>query len=152
LKQAGGFTMVELVTVMVLAGVLAAIGVPALMGDNSMAAATFGDEVASALRAARNTALAHRRLVCAGVGGNAVILHLAAEPGAAACSIALPGEGAATAASGVAASAHILYFQPSGRITSDAAGRNPARGSVTISLHGLERRSIVFEGSTGYVQ
>lgn len=152
MKGARGFTMVELVMVMVLIGVLAAIGLPKLMGDNSFAAATFGDEVASALRTAQKTAVARRRLVCASVGETAVTLKLANAPGAADCSIALDDSSYATRAPGVTASTHILYFQPNGLITSSALGRETVRGAVTIHLDGNPRRSIVFEGSTGHVQ
>jgi MSHA pilin protein MshC len=144
--------MVELIMVMVLIGVLAAIGVPRLVGDNSFAAATFGDEVASSLRSAQKTAVARRRLVCVNVGGSAVILQMAEKPGAAGCGIALDAIGAATTASGVTATSHTLYFQPNGLITSSAAGHDTARGAVLIHLDGKERRRIVFEGSTGYVQ
>lgn len=151
-RGARGFTMVELIMVMVLIGVLAAIGVPRLVGDNTFAAATFGDEVASALRGAQKTAVARRRLVCASVGGSAVTLRLAQQPGAAGCDIALDADGAATTASGVTASSHTLFFQPSGLITASANGRDTVRGAVLIRLDGVERRRIVFEGSTGYVQ
>ena len=152
MKTAHGFTMVELVMVMVLIGVLAAIGVPRLVGDNSYAAAAFGDEVASSLRSAQKTAVARRRLVCASVGGNAVTLRLAEKPGAAGCGIALDAIGTATTASGVTATNHTLYFQPSGLITGSATGRDTVRGAVVIRLDGEERRRIAFEGSTGYVQ
>jgi MSHA pilin protein MshC len=143
--------MVELVMVMVLIGVLAAVGVPRLMGDNGFAAAAFGDEVASALRTAQKTAVSHRRLVCASVGSTAVTLTMAELPNAATCSIALGGS-YTTSATGVTASTHTLYFQPDGLITAGATGRAAARGAVTISLDGAARRSIRFEGSTGYVQ
>ncbi len=138
--------------VMVLIGVLAAIGVPRLVGDNSFAAAAFGDEVASALRSAQKTAVARRRLVCATVGGASVTLRLADAPAAAGCSIALDADGATTTATGVTASDHTLFFQPNGLITGSAAGRDSVRGAVLIHLDGKERRRIVFEGSTGYVQ
>ena len=138
--------------VMVLIGVLAAIGVPRLVGDNSFAAATFGDEVASALRSAQKTAVARRRLVCATVDASSVRLRLADKPGAAACGIVLDGDGASTTATGVTATSHTLYFQPNGLITSSADGRETVRGAVVIRLDGKERRRIAFEGSTGYVQ
>lgn len=152
LRTARGFTTVELVVVMVLIGVLAAIGVPALVGDNSFAAATFGDEVASSLRSAQKTAVARRRLVCATVDTSSVTLRMADRPGAAGCGIALDADGAATTASGVTATTHTLYFQPNGLITPSPTGRETARGAVIIRLDGEERRRIAFEGSTGYVQ
>lgn len=138
--------------VMVLIGVLAAIGVPKLVGDNSFAAATFGDEVASALRTAQKTAVARRRLVCATVDASSVTLRMAQTPGAAGCGIALDAAGAGTTASGVTASSHTLFFQPSGRITASATGRDTVRGTVLIRLDGADFRRIAFEGSTGYVQ
>ena len=151
-NAARGFTMVELIMVMVLIGVLAAIGAPSLVGDNSFAAATFGDEVASALRGAQKTAVARRRLVCATVDASSVTLQMAQAPGAAGCAIALDADGASTSASGVTATSHTLYFQPNGLITSSPAGRDTVRGAVVIRLDGEERRRIAFEGSTGYVQ
>lgn len=152
MRTSHGFTLVELIMVMVLIGVLAAIGVPQLVGDNSLAAATFSDEVASSLRSAQKTAVARRRLVCASVGGSAVTLQLAASPGAAGCDIALDALGATATAGGVTASSHTLYFQPSGLITASATGRDTVRGAVVIRLDGEERRRIAFEGSTGHVQ
>ena len=54
--RAAGFTMVELVVVMILIGVLAAIGIPRLMGDKNMEGAVFGDQVVSGLRRAQKIA------------------------------------------------------------------------------------------------
>ncbi len=152
MRRAGGFTMVELIVVMILIGVIAAIGVPRLIGDNGIAAAAFGDEVVSALRTAQKSAVAKRRLVCATVGSNAVTLRIAAQAGATACDTDLDTDSFKTGASGVAASVHALFFQPNGTITLDAAGTQPTRGTVTIALDTRTVRSIVFEGSTGYVQ
>ncbi|MGH8855691.1 MAG: prepilin-type N-terminal cleavage/methylation domain-containing protein [Telluria sp.] len=152
LRRARGFTMVELVLVMVLVGVIAAIGVPRLMGDNSFDAAAFGDEVVSALRTAQKTAVARRRLVCANVADTAVTLGMASMPAATGCDIQLDADAWTTSAKGVSATRHTLYFQPNGLITSDTAGREPVRGKVSIQLDGNERRAIKFEGSTGYVQ
>jgi MSHA pilin protein MshC len=151
-KRSAGFTMVELIVVMVLVGILAAIGVPRLMGENGVAAAAFGDEVVSALRTAQKSAVAKRRLVCASVGGSAATLRIAAQAGAAGCDTDLDTSSFTTTAGGVAASTHALFFQPNGTITSDAAGTQQVRGNVAIQLNGRTVRSIAFEGSTGHVQ
>jgi MSHA pilin protein MshC len=154
--------MVELVVVMVLIGVLAAIGVPRLMGDNSMAAAAYGDEVVSALRTAQKSAAAKRRVVCATVGETAVTLRIAPDvitPTTAnpACTVALNGETYATSAGNVTAnpgpgSLRTLFFQPNGTITTDIAGSAPASGTFQIQLGTATSRSIRFEGTTGHVQ
>lgn len=151
-RRAAGFTIVELVVVMILIGVIAAIGVPRLMGDNAVAAAAFGDDVVSALRTAQKSAVAKRRLVCATVDATAVTLRVAAQAGAGACDTDLPGEPYATGAGGVSASTHTLFFQPNGTITTDAAGGTLASGQVAIRLNGNAQRTIGFEGSTGHVQ
>ncbi|NNG25707.1 prepilin-type N-terminal cleavage/methylation domain-containing protein [Telluria aromaticivorans] len=152
MKAARGFTMVELVLVVLLIGVIAAIGVPKLMGNNTMAASAFGDEVVSALRTAQKSAVARRRLVCANVGATSVTLTQAVAAGATNCTTPVNGEIYATTTQGVTAVGQALFFQPNGLITSDAAGATVARGTVTIELDGTARRAIVFEGSTGYVQ
>lgn len=147
--------MVELVLVILLVGIIAAIGVPRLMGNNTMAAAAFGDEVVSALRTAQKSAVARRRLVCATVGGNAgntVTLTQEVGPDDTACTTPANGETYATTTDGVTVTQHTLFFQPNGLITLDAAGATIARGTVTIQLDGTARRAIRFEGSTGYVQ
>ena len=157
-RRAGGFTMMELVLVMVLIGVLAAIGVPRLMGDNTMAAAAFGDQVVSALRTAQKSAVARRRLVCATVGGSAVTLTISPSSTALDCTTPLNAETYSTSASGVTATVtpSTLFFQPNGMITSDMGGRAPVSGTVLIrsgaGTGARTSRSIAFSGTTGYVQ
>lgn len=144
--------MVELVLVIVLIGVIAAIGVPRLMGDNTMAAAAFGDEVVSALRTAQKSAVARRRVVCATVGGTAVTLTMRPDNTQPNCTTPLNAETYSTSASGVTATAtpSTLFFQPNGMITSDLDGRMPVSG--TVRIQGGTSRTITFAGSTGYVQ
>ena len=146
--------MVELVLVIVLIGVIAAIGVPRLMGDNTMAAAAFGDEVVSALRTAQKSASARRRLVCATVGGSAVTLTMRPDNAQLNCTVPLNAENYYTSATGVTVTATTptLYFQPNGMITSDVAGRTPVSGMALIRLGGSTSRTIEFTGTTGYVQ
>jgi MSHA pilin protein MshC len=156
LKRARGFTMVELITVMVLTGILAAFAIPRLTGDNWAAGSAFRSEVLSALRYAQKSAVSHRRLVCATVGTAAVALAIAPASGATACTTSLASpDGSAYAsldqavrASGALVGARPLYFQPWGTITTDSAGAIPASGMIAISGQGAIR----IEGETGYVE
>jgi MSHA pilin protein MshC len=155
--RAAGFTMVELVVVMILVGVLAAIGIPRLMGDKNMEAAVFGDQVVSGLRRAQKIATGHRRVVCASVGPKAVIVRL---NGCGSAGIALTGladDEYATTDSVLAVTTETLFFQPDGRITTDAAGTAAVSNgavSITGNVGGTPTtfRTIHVEGTTGYVE
>lgn len=157
--KARGFTFVELLTVMILVGILAAVIVPRLLDNTGVAGPAFRSDVLNALRYAQKTAVSHRRLVCAtfsqSSGGNnsRVVLNIAQAnpPGAAGCNAALPSPDGAPyvsthAAVGLGANA-VLYFQPSGQISSDAAGTQLASGQVQVS----GEAAIQYHGATGYV-
>ncbi len=59
-----GFTMVELITVMVIAGVLAAVAVAKYFDKSAFESRGFYDQVISTLRYAQKAAIAQHRLVC----------------------------------------------------------------------------------------
>ncbi|XLZ71717.1 prepilin-type N-terminal cleavage/methylation domain-containing protein [Massilia sp. SR12] len=149
-----GFTIVELVTVMVVVGVLAAILIPRMMGT-SWASTTYRQEVLSALRYAQKTAVSHRRLVCANVAGANVTLQIAQDSGANACGLNMPSpdgrpyasQNASVVAGG--SMSGMLLFQPDGRVMRLVAG-NPVVSTGTITITG--EASITIHGETGYVQ
>jgi MSHA pilin protein MshC len=68
-----GFTMVELVTVMVIAGVLAAMLAPRFFGRSVFESRGFYDQVVSTLRYAQKAAIAQRRFVCVSFPDNSSI-------------------------------------------------------------------------------
>lgn len=151
-QRAAGFTIVELVVVMVIIGALAALGIPRLVGDKSSEAAVFGDQVASGLRRAQKIAMGHRRVVCATVGPKAVVLRLNACGSA---GIALNGSGDddyATSDSVLTVTSATLFFQPDGRVTQDAAGASAWSGDIVIAAGTTEFRTITVQGTTGYVE
>jgi prepilin-type N-terminal cleavage/methylation domain-containing protein len=150
-----GFTTIELVAVIVLMGVLAAVALPRIEGALAQRGDHWRDQVLAALRQAQATAQSHRRLVCATVAAGSVTLDIATANPATACASRLPGPHASGAWASdrraIATSvspAGMLYFQPSGRITSDGAGS--AATDRSIAIDGQDPITVVAE--TGLVR
>ena len=151
---ARGFTLPELIAVLILVGILSVNVVPRLQGALSWRDDGWRDQVVAALHYAHKTAISHRRLVCADVSGSAVTLTIASSNPATSCTSSLPGMdgGTASASSGGANSASVspagsFYFQPSGRVTTDGAGITAAARNIAIS----GQTNIVVIGETGRV-
>lgn len=149
-----GFTIVELVVVIVVAGVLAAVAVPRFMGGNGFEERGFRDETAAALRYAQKSAVASRRWVCVNFnpGGNGLTATIGATFSATAncaAGVALQGPSGgnlavnATGGSVLSPVPATLAFSPLG--SSGAA-------TITISVSGLPAaQAIIVEAETGYV-
>jgi MSHA pilin protein MshC len=163
LRRQRGFTMVELIMVMVMVGVLAAIGIPKLMGGNTTGALVFGDQVASALRHAQTSAVSHRRVVCLATTERTLVMRIRTAPSTTTepCTAAFGPllqradndtyDSSDTTVTMTGAPAN-LYFQPDGTITDAPAGAPLGNVSIAIQLAGKTQRTIAFEGSTGYVE
>lgn len=154
-RRQAGFTMVELITVMVLLGVLAAVALPRLMGQNTTGAAVFGEQVVSALRLAQKSAVAKRRTVCATTSASAVTLQVSIQPGSNTCTASLEGISddlyASKDAKVVLADAPpALHFQPDGSIT-DAQGVRFGPLALKIKAGDDVRRTIELDGGSGHV-
>jgi MSHA pilin protein MshC len=150
-----GFTMVELVAVLLMAGVLAAIALPKMNDVFNVRNETAHDEAVAALRYAAQTAQSHRRLVCADVSSNGLSLRMATNRGASSCDTALVGADGSTTyttnpgnASFTLSPSGTIYFQPNGRATSDGAGATASSRTLAIS----NATSITILGETGLVQ
>jgi len=78
MKQRAGFTLVELVMVIVIIGVLAAVATPRFFDNNAVQARGFVDQVQSTLRYAQKEAIAQHRFVCAGFTPSTVTLTIGA--------------------------------------------------------------------------
>lgn len=150
-----GFTLPELIAVLLLVGILSVSVIPKLQGVLSYRDDAWRDQVIAALHYAHKAAVSHRRLVCANVDTDGVTLSIASANPATSCGAALPGLDGQThfAASKGAAAATVspagpLYFQPSGRVSADGAGSSAL--SRTVGIAGTA--SIVLVGETGHVE
>lgn len=156
MRRQHGFTMVELITVMILVGVLAAIAIPRMLGDNATDATVFGDQVASALRTAQKAAVARRRTVCATTSTSGVQLRISQAPGSASCEASFDdiqdnAYDSRSANVTLQNGAPQLFFRPDGSIAASAAGAPLALHTITIQSSGVTTRSIALHGRTGLV-
>lgn len=152
-----GFTLVELVMVIVLVGVLAVVAAPRIFNTNDFNARGFHDETLAMLRYAQKTAIAQRRTVCVTFGANTLTLAIAADPAISSC--AVPGglQGPNGAAPVITAKSTVTYANPAypelrfdglGQPL-DAAGVALAAGR-TLQVNGATN-TITVEAATGYV-
>jgi MSHA pilin protein MshC len=151
-----GFTMIELIVVLVLLGIVSVYAMPKLMSAISMQDDAWRDELVGALRFAQKGAVARRRLTCVNITNTTIAITSASTNPASSCASAINGpDGSATfatAANGNAVTTvstpGVIYFQPDGRVTTDGAGANAA--TRTISATGVT--AITVFGETGHVE
>jgi MSHA pilin protein MshC len=158
LRDQRGFTLIELIMVIVLMGVLAVVAAPRIFNSNDFNARGFHDETLAYLRYAQKTAIAQRRTVCVAFGSNTVTLSIASAPATFNCAAAGTLKGpkgdtpaTITAKSGVAYAStptpSAFNFDGLGQPI-DSAGA--AVGKQTIQVAGAAQ-TITVETATGYV-
>lgn len=144
-----GFTMVELVLVIVIAGILAAVAVPRLIGRNGFDTRGFADQVAATVRFAQKLAVAqHTGVFVQMTANDATLCYIATTPCPAASGA--PGPGGEkpytiTAPNGVT-------ITPSTALEFDAGGR-PVNitAQLDIQVNGAGTHHVRVEQETGYV-
>ncbi|MFA6986494.1 MAG: type II secretion system protein [Arenimonas sp.] len=142
-----GFTLAELVVVMLIIGVLAVAAVPRLLDSQTFDSRGFNDQTLAALRYAHKAAIAQRRTVCVSFSASSVTLTLASVAGSSTCDTNLTGPTGdspfqITARPGVAYTASPSNFQ------FNATGQ--ASLGQTLQVSG-EADTITVEQETGYV-
>jgi MSHA pilin protein MshC len=74
LRKANGYTLVELIAVMVLIGILGAVGANRFFARQTFDLRAFGDQTVSMLRYAQKLAIAQHRNVHVRIGGGSIAL------------------------------------------------------------------------------
>lgn len=142
---ARGFTLLELILVMAIAGILAAVAMPRLVGRNSFDTRGYADQVAATVRFAQKLAIAQRRDVFVRLNaGDATLCYDAG------CATFAPGPGGETPYT-VAAPNGVTIASAVTPLGFDAGGRPSIAAPLTITVNGAGAYPVVVERETGYV-
>lgn len=150
-----GFTLIELILVIVMLGILAVYAVPRMFNSSDFNARGFSDETLAMLRYAQKTAIAQRRTVCVAFGASTATLRIASTSAVSTCDTNLVGPkgdspGTITAKTGVTYSPTPagLGFDGLGQTLSSAGAVLGAARSIQV---GGAANTITVEAATGYV-
>ncbi len=147
-KQSIGFTLIELIAVIIIMGIIGAIVTPKFFNSTDFKARGFADHVLATLRYAQKAAIAQHRLVCVDLNSTTskltlTIANLSSDTSCGATVLNLPDstDNSLTAPSGVS-------FSPTSTVNFNALGQANAATEITISSITAH---IFIEAETGYV-
>lgn len=151
-----GFTLIELIMVMVMLGVLAAVATPKLIGISVFNTRGFHDQSLAYLRFAQKTAIAQRRTVCVAFTSSSLTLTIASSANTSNCTVAgtlIGPQGESPVV--LSAKTGVSYSATPTAFNFDSLGEpitaaGSAQATQTIQVSGASN-SITIETTTGYV-
>ncbi|BAO28637.1 prepilin-type N-terminal cleavage/methylation domain-containing protein [Sulfuritalea hydrogenivorans] len=136
-----GFTIIELVVVIVILGIMAVVVLPRMDSLGGFEAAGFRDQTVAILRFAQKSALAQRRAVCVSVGATGVTLTIdTTTPPNDSCDAALVPPFTPRAGSGLAGSGFSFLRM----------GQTNQGSDITLTIAGAD--PVRIDAVTGYVR
>ncbi|MFN7085119.1 MAG: Tfp pilus assembly protein FimT/FimU [Burkholderiales bacterium] len=160
-----GFTLPELIAVIVLAGVLAAVAVPRLLGERGFDSRAFYDQSQAVVRYAQKVAIAQRRLVYVDITANRIGVCYDA-----ACTSKVPpplrymqkdkpsgaaNPGAVNCANDdnwlCAGAPEGVTLAPAANFSFNGLGQPSLAGALTVTIAGDAVHTFTIERETGYV-
>lgn len=137
-----GFTLIELIMVIVMLGVLAIFAAPRMLNTGDFKARGFHDETLSLLRYAQKTAIAQRRTVCVALNNTGITLTMDTHtPPDGICDAPLAPPNTPRGGSGLAGVPSNFAYT--------ALGSTNQTTAITITVD--NSTSITVEADTGYV-
>ena len=146
LSPQSGFTLIELIMVMVIVGILAVAVMPKFADQSVFESRGFHDESLALLRYAQKSAIAQRRTVCVTLTSTGVSLAIVSAAASTDCTAttALTLPAAPRNGTGLSTSPSTASFKFTGSGATDLAS------NLTISNTGSSK-NITVEAATGYV-
>ncbi|MDO9365873.1 MAG: type II secretion system protein [Methylotenera sp.] len=137
-----GFTLIELIMVMVIVSILAIAVMPRFTDQSAFESRGFHDETMSLLRYAQKTAIAQRRTVCVSLNATGVALTIDTDtPADEICNAAPTLPSTPRGGNGLTGSVNAFTFTPLGSTNQSA--------NINITIAGST--GITVEAATGYV-
>ena len=149
--NARGFTIIELVMVLILVGILAVNALPRFFDRNTFDSRGFHDQTLAALRYAQKSAIAQRRNVCITFTSKSVTLTIASAAGASAsCDKNLDNPAGSSPFTITGRTSGVVFQTVPTNFSFNALGQPQPNSTQTVQVSGVPYK-ITVEKETGYV-